>query len=134
MHLKDTPTALLPDLLKNNFLEGPALSLVKNVTDIDDIWKRLKDAYGDCKIMLSKKLSEFSSIGDIFKQRDPSKTVEGLSKIINLMYDLIQLVKRHNIENNLYYGGAIDNVYHLMGHSRLNRWLTGWVERRRRGG
>ena len=54
VHLKDTPTALLPDLLKNNFLEGAALALVKNVTEIDDIWKRLKDAYGDCKIMLSK--------------------------------------------------------------------------------
>ena len=40
------------------------------------------------------------------------------------MRDLLQLVKRHKIENNLYYGGAIDNVYHLMGHGRLNRWLT----------
>ena len=122
--LKDTPIDLLPDLLKNTYLEDPALSLVKNVTDIDDIWKRLKDAYGDCKIMLSKKMTEFGSIGDLFKQRDPSKTAEGLSKIINLMRDLIQLVKRHNIENNLYYGGAIDNVYHLMGNNRLDRWLT----------
>ena len=123
VHLRETPKSLLPDLLKNNFLEEPALSLVKNVTDIDDIWKRLKDAYGDCKIMLSNKLAEFSSIGDMWKQRDPLKTVDALSKIINLMRDLLQLAKRHKIENNLFFGGAIDNVYHLMGHARLNRWL-----------
>jgi len=33
----------LPDLLKNNHLEDPALLLVKNVEDMGDIWKRLKD-------------------------------------------------------------------------------------------
>ena len=126
VHLKETPKNLLPDLLKNNFLDEPALSLVKNVTDVDEIWQRLKDAYGDCKIMLSKKLSEFNTIGETWKQSDPSKVVESLSKIINLMKDLLQLVKRHDIENNLYFGGAIENVYHLLGHVRLNRWLLNY--------
>lgn len=31
LHQKTTPSALLLDLLKNNFLEGPALTLVKGV-------------------------------------------------------------------------------------------------------
>ena len=110
-------------MLKNNYLEEPALTLVKNVSDVDEIWKRLKDSYGDCKILLSKKLSSFSTIGETWKHNDPAKVVESLSKIINLMKDLQQLVKRHAIENNLYFGGAIENVYHLLGYARLNRWL-----------
>ena len=121
--LKETPKNLLPDMLKNNYLEEPALTLVKNVTDVDEIWKRLKDSYGDCKILLSKKLSSFSTIGETWKHNDPAKVVDSLGKIINLMKDLQQLVKRHNIENNLYFGGAIENVYHLLGYARLNRWL-----------
>ena len=31
-------------LLKNNLLEGSTLSLVKSMTDIEDIWKMLKGA------------------------------------------------------------------------------------------
>ena len=42
IHLKSTPKSLLPDLLKNNFLEPPALNLLSNVTEIDEIWSRLK--------------------------------------------------------------------------------------------
>ena len=55
LYLKSTPKSMLSDLLKNNFLEDPALSLVKSVNDIAEIWIRLKQAYGDSKIMLSKK-------------------------------------------------------------------------------
>ena len=32
---------LLPDTLKNTYLGNPALSLVKELTDIDEIWDRL---------------------------------------------------------------------------------------------
>eukprot|EP00794_Sanderia_malayensis_P001584 gene1584-1750_t len=41
LHERSTPKYLLPDLLKNNFLKGPAFSMVKSLTDIDDIWKQL---------------------------------------------------------------------------------------------
>ena len=123
LHGKGTPKSLLPDMLKNNYLEGPALLLAKDVVNIHDIWKRLKDAFGDCRIMLSKKLAEFNTMEHVWKQKDPSKEMESLNKIINLMRDLLQLSKRHNIENKLYYGDGIDCVYNLMGGNRLSRWL-----------
>ena len=34
---KQTPTKLLPDLLKNNYLDEPALTLVKSLENIDEI-------------------------------------------------------------------------------------------------
>ena len=37
IHLQSTPTRLLPDLLKNNFLADPALTLVKSLNDIASI-------------------------------------------------------------------------------------------------
>ena len=44
----------MPDLLQNNLLEGSALSLVKSMTDIEQIWRRLKGAYDDPKLLLKK--------------------------------------------------------------------------------
>ena len=91
LYLKTTPSDLLPDLLKNNFLENPAHLLVKNVTSMDEIWKRLIDSYGDHKTLLSKKLSELQSVDLSWRIKDHSKIVESLSKIVNLMRDTMPL-------------------------------------------
>ena len=37
LHVQSTPRKLLPDLLKNNYLSEPALTLVKSINDIDII-------------------------------------------------------------------------------------------------
>ena len=40
---------LLPEYLNWNYLEGPALFLVKEFADIDTIWAKLKESFGCCK-------------------------------------------------------------------------------------
>ena len=124
LNLKTTPKELLPDLLKNNYLENPALLLVKDVRDIDDIWKRLKSAYGDCKILLSNKVAEIGEIDGLWKHKDPEKVISGLCKILNLMKDLMHLAEEHSIESKLYHGDALEKITELMGEGRFTRWLS----------
>ena len=76
---------MMPDLLKNNLSEGSAISLVKSMTDIEDIWKRLKGAYGDPKFLLKRELSQIGNISQLWKIRDQQKLVDALTKIINLI-------------------------------------------------
>ena len=92
---------MLADLLTQNHLEGSALLLVRNNNDIDDIWIRLKEVFGDVRTLLCNKISELNDIDQLAKQREPVKLVESLSKLINLMKDLMQLAKRHDIETKL---------------------------------
>ena len=96
LYLRTTPKRMLPDLLKNNFLGEPALSLVKNEEDITEIWQRLKMAYGDPKTLLSRKIADVSKFDTLWKTNDPEKLIAGLSKIINTMKDLLKISKRHN--------------------------------------
>ena len=117
------PKSLQGDLLKNNHLENQALALVKNVTNIDEIWDRLKDAFGDSKTLLVNKLSELNNC-DAARSKDPVKIVNSLSKITNLMRDLMQLSSDHNIENELYFSNALDEIYNLLGDGRTIRWLS----------
>ena len=57
---------MMSDLLKNNLLEESALSMVKSMTeDNEDIWKRLKGACGDPKLLLKKKLSQIGNISQL---------------------------------------------------------------------
>ena len=52
---KRIPRIILPDLLINNYLKDPVLSLVKSVRHILEIWDQLKLAHGNPKSMLKKK-------------------------------------------------------------------------------
>ena len=119
-----TPKRYHARKLKNNHLDGPALALVKNVDDIDDIWLRLKEAYGDPKLLLKRKLAEVESINHLWKTKSPEKLSNLLSKLINIIRDLLKLAADHKIEEKLYCGDGLDRIYQLMGDERLTKWLT----------
>ena len=120
---RTTSKRMTPDLLKNNSLEGSALSLVRSMTDIEDIWKRLKGAYSDPKLLMKKKLSQIGNISQLWKIRDQEKLVDALSKIVNMMRDLYQLAE-HNIKSHLYSGYRLERIYQMMGDSQVTRWLS----------
>ena len=94
LYLKNTPKKMLPDLLKYNYLTDPALSLVKSLDSIDEMWKRLKKAYGDPKVLLDKKLTQVRKIGPLWKLSG-ERLKEGLVNLINGISDLISLSKYH---------------------------------------
>ena len=122
LHLQSTPRKLLPDLLKNNYLAEPALTLIETLDDIDTIWTRLKDAYGDAKVMLSRKLHEISK-HDLIKTTNAEKLTTELGKVINMMLDTGKLAKDHHIEEHLYYGDGFTRICHLIGDRRTTKFL-----------
>ena len=124
VHLRDTPTELLPDVLKNNFLENPALALVRHLDDINEIWERLKSAYGDPRMMMNKRMTEIGSLEGQLRSRDPEKITDGLCKIISIMKDLEKLCKRHKIEQRLYNGDGMQKIYKSVGEARITRWIS----------
>ena len=108
----------MADVLKTKLLEGPALSLVRSITDIDEIWVKLKVSCGDPKLL------HLGKINQIWKLKDSEKIVEALSKMINTMRDLEHLACERNIQANLYSGDGLDRIYQLLGDSRVTRWLS----------
>ena len=121
---RTTPKRMMPDLLKNNSLEGSVLSLVKSMTDIEDIWKMSKGAYSDPKLLLKKKLSQIGNISQLWKIRDQKKLVDALSKIINMVKGLYQLPEKHNIKSKWYSGDGLERIYQMLGDSWVTRWLS----------
>ena len=115
---------MLPELLKNNFLDDTALSLVKSVGKIEQIWIRLKGAFGDPKVMLGRKLEEISKIRFGWQSKDSEKSIEGLQRMINLITDLMDLSKQHKVENELYYGDGLEKIFKLLGQGRATRWIS----------
>ena len=83
--------------MKNNFLADHALNLVRNLDDINIIWERLKDVYGNPKMMLSKRLLQLSTL-EVSRSTKPEKAIDSLTKVINVLQDLMRLAQEHSIE------------------------------------
>ena len=58
LYSDSVPVSLQAELLKNNHLAKQALSLIKNIDNISEIWERLKRVFGDKEVLLQHKLSE----------------------------------------------------------------------------
>ena len=52
---------LLPEYLKNNYLEGQALEIVREIDNIKEIWLHMKFSFGNVVSLLSNKLKEIEN-------------------------------------------------------------------------
>ena len=127
VHGETTPSYLLPDLLKNNFLAEPALTLVKSLNDINEIWHHLEEAFSDAKIMLFKKLQVLSKLETI-KSNNSEKLSTALGKVTNVIHEVMRLAKEHHVEQHLYYGDGLSTIYNLLGNQRTTKFLTSIVD------
>ena len=123
LHKAEVPKSHMPELIKNNYLEGAALDFVKRHETIDEIWASLKKSFGDPRMMLMKKLQQLESMGPLVRIKDSEKAKNCLSKVINVIEELIKLAKDHSIEEKLYSGDAIYSIYRILGDNRTTRFL-----------
>ena len=118
----------MPDYLKRNYLEGPALLLVKEISVINEIWETLKEAFGSAMLLLQNKLSEIEKYGPIWKRKNDEGIIPEISNLVNAMEELRNLVKRHKIEPGLYHSGNLGIIYNIMGKQRTVRFTTEHID------
>ena len=53
------------DTLKNNYLAGPAFTLVEKCEEIDKIWEKLINAYGNVKLLLQNKIGNLDKLDNL---------------------------------------------------------------------
>ena len=111
-----------PDYLKRNYLGGQALNLVEKEIDYDKIWARLKDSFGNSKLLLQNKLSSLDKMGGLYNARSDQKLGNALTKLVNAMQDLSVLASEHDLEGQLYEGGGPEKIMCLLGDKRHRRF------------
>ena len=84
------------DILRRNYLSGAALTLVEQVTSIDEAWKKLLTSFGDVRLLLQNKLASLDNI-TILEGLSDVKLVQTLTKLTNIMIDLSNLAVQHNL-------------------------------------
>ena len=112
------------DTLKNNYLSGPAFTLVERTETLSEIWDKLIGAYGNVKLLLQNKISQLDELENLGKVKTDEKLVTSLSKVINMMSELKSLAEKHGLETKLYVGGGLEKVLSLLGEERERKFFS----------
>ena len=67
------------------------------------------------QLLLKNKFKSIEKIGPIWKIKDKRKLVQVLTKVSFAMLESERFAEKHEIENELYYGGGIQKVYEVLG-------------------
>ena len=94
--------SLLAETLKYNYLGNPALALVKELTDIDEIWERLIKSYGDPRILLQNKLRTLCQLGGLENISGDENLIRAISELLNVMSELKRLAGKYDLKHDLY--------------------------------
>ena len=115
---------LLPDTLKMNYLGDPALTLVKELKNMDEIWDQLFNAYGNAQLLLLNKLGDLSKISGLDKIKGRENLMHGISSLINAMTELGRLAGKYSLEHFVYPPSAgLGKVRELMGWNRYDKFI-----------
>ena len=119
----DLIRSLWADYLKKNLLEGAALNLVKNFEDIDKIWEKLFDVYGNTHLMLQTKLSSLDKFTNLESLKNDEKIASRLTDLLNVMEELCKLASDYGLENDLFYGSGLHKIIELLGRTRQRKFI-----------
>ena len=113
---------LLPDYLKRNYLDGPALLLVKEINDLKGICAKLKEAFGCVMLLLQNKLSEVKKHGPLWKIKDKERLIPAISMLLNSMTELTNLAEKHSIKDQLYHHSYLALIFDIIGDDRKEKF------------
>ena len=111
------------DFLKRNYLGGMAYTLVEHETDYSLIWLRLKESFGNTRLLLQNKLRDLDNNGGLVKMKG-EKITSSLAHLVNTMKELSILANKHGIEGQLYEGGSVEKVLSLIGDNLHRRFRS----------
>ena len=115
---KDVRKTNVIDILKS-YLKKEALESVKELTETEEIWKRLKCNFGDPNVMLRRKMTRIYELANIGTRKSASEVKDSLVSLTNSLTDVIKLVADHKIQVKLYSKHEVDDVV-----ARLPAWCS----------
>ena len=89
--------------------------VVNGIDKLEGTWQRLKNVYGNTEVLLKNKVKDIRKDGPIWK-------------LMYAMSELQKFASKHNIENEVYYGGAIETIYEIIGFKYRNKFIAKYCQ------
>ena len=116
------PKSLMVEFLKNNHLSGKAKQCVGSSEDMDNIWKRLKDNFGNTEHMLLHHFRVINKMGQMNKRKSYTDKKHYVQALVNSMQDAVDLANEHDLSGELHYGPQLNKIVRLLDPYLQNGW------------
>ena len=117
------PKSLMVEWLKNNHLDGKAKESVGSLEDMDNIWKRLKDNFGNTEGLLLYHFGRINKLGPMRNRKSYTSKKHYVQVLINTMQDVIDLATEHELLGEIHYGPQLGKVVGLLENHMQNQWF-----------
>ena len=95
-------------VLQKTALQGPAYTACKDMKSLDDVWKFLRESYGNPAMVFNAKIEEFKKLGKCsgtnVQKRDWAVTVQAKLAALH------NLAKEYSLDNELYFSSLIPEL------------------------
>ena len=119
---EDYPKRLLVQCIKNNHLIGKAKDCVGSLEEMDNIWARLLNNFGNTTEMLNHHFRRMNKMGHMSKQKTFTQKKYYLQALINTMQDAIDVAAEHDLIGEVHYGPQLQKVVAMLENHLQTSW------------
>ena len=116
------PKSLLVEWLVNNHLEARAKDCVGSLKNLDEIWTRLQNSFGNVEQLLTHQFKKISQLGLMNKQKTFDQKMHFTQRLVNIMQDVYDLAVEHALVNHLHYGNHLLKVVSILEKELQTKW------------
>ena len=116
------PKLLIVERLINNHLEGRAKDCIGSLDDLESIWTRLKDNFGNVEQLLAHHIQKMIKFGSMQKLKSHEQKMHYLQDLVNTMKDTLELAIEHDLENDLHYSTHLTKIVTMLEKHLQSKW------------
>ena len=116
------PKALVVELLVTNHLDGRAKDCIGSLDNLDEIWIRLKENFGNVDQLLTHHITKITKLGPMHKIKALEQKMLYVQQLVNIMSDTYELAREHHLTNDLHYGSYLIKIVTMLEKPLQSRW------------
>ena len=122
------PKGLRVEWLINNHLEGRAKECVGSLDDLEEIWNRLRNNFGNTDMLLEHQFTKVYQLGPMRNQKSYEQKRHFLQSLINSVQDVTDIATEHNLKGVLQFGDQLQKIVEMLDMHMQNNWYKGIAE------
>ena len=116
------PKSSLVERLVDNHLAGIAKECVGSLDDLEAIWKRLRDNFGNIDMLLDYQFTKINQLGPMRNQKSYEQKRHFLQSLINSIQDVTDVATEHSLLGVLKFGDQLQKIVELLEPHMQNNW------------
>ena len=108
--------------MTNNHLDSEAKECVGTLSDIDEIWSRLRNNFGNTELLLDYQFKKLYQLGTMRNLKSFESRRHFVQSLFNAVQDVGDIASEHGLKGELQYGSQLQKIVGMLDQHMQNSW------------